>query len=272
PVVVTTSVTPKLSRMRCELSDPTTSPATRKASRTSRRRIFMTRYLPGRSRPSLAEAGTDRGTRSGAFLRFGRRGHHPADLLAQFLARLEVRHVLARQRHRLAGLGVAAHARRPVVQRKTAESTDLDALAGGKRASHHLQQRLDGKVHVLGLQVRLAACQDLDQFGLGHRLGGKRVHTPRRPGVSGPPRSQSHVLHHSGLPPSCARSSAPRLVVPAAASAAVLLYSAIASAVSASSLALIDSCRLRPLRSMPTNLASTVSPTFRCWLASSTRS
>src|SRR5690606_3949635 len=141
-----------------------------------------------------------------------------------------------------------------------------------QRAGHHLQQRLDGEVDVLGLQVRLAAGQDLDQFGLGHLGLGKRADTPRRPGNTGSPRSLHTCVYYSDLLPSCAHSSAPRLVVPAAASAAVLLYSARASAVSASSLALIDSCRLRPLRSMPTNLASTLSPTFRCWEASSTRS
>src|SRR3546814_19224092 len=67
---------------------------------------------------------------------------------------------------------------------------------------------------------------------------------------------------YSDLFSSCARSSAPRLVVPLEASEDddALLYSARVSAVPASYLALIDSCSERPLRSMPVNLASIVSP------------
>src|SRR5699024_6368036 len=49
------------------------------------------------------------------------------DALAQFLAGFEMRHVLARQRHRVAALGVSPHAWRTVVQRETAETADLDA-------------------------------------------------------------------------------------------------------------------------------------------------
>src|SRR5690606_6187120 len=71
------------------------------------------------------------------------------------------------------GLRVAADARRTVMQREAAEPADLDPLARRQRTGHHFQQRLDGEVHVLGLQVRLAACQDLDQFGLGHLVLGE---------------------------------------------------------------------------------------------------
>src|SRR5690348_18150422 len=48
------------------------------------------------------------------------------DAFAQFLARLEMGNVLARQGHRFAGLGVAPHPRRPVVQCKAAETAHLD--------------------------------------------------------------------------------------------------------------------------------------------------
>src|SRR3546814_6067072 len=70
---------------------------------------------------------------------------------------------------------------------------------------------------------------------------------------------------YSDLFSSCSRSSAPSLVVPLEASEDddALLYSARVSAVSASSLALIDSCSERPLRSMPVNLASIVPQTLR---------
>src|SRR5215475_13776216 len=53
------------------------------------------------------------------------------DPLAQVLARLEMRNVLARECHRLAGLGIASLARRAKVQREAAESPDLDALPLG---------------------------------------------------------------------------------------------------------------------------------------------
>src|SRR6185437_6181200 len=60
---------------------------------------------------------------------------HP---LPQFLARLEMRDVLAGQRHGRAGLRIAARARRTVMQRETAEAADLDAVAGRQRATHLL--------------------------------------------------------------------------------------------------------------------------------------
>src|SRR5690606_25395497 len=177
--------------------------------------------------------------------------------------------MLARQRDGFAGLGIAAGARRAVVQRKTAKAPDLDALAVGQGASHHLQQRLHRKIDVVGLQVPLALGEDFDEFGLGHgALAG--VGQPMAAWFD--PGRRRILRYYSDLPPSCSRSSAPSLVVPLEASAEARLYSARVSATSASSFALIDSCRVRPLRSMPVNLASIESPTFRCWLASSTRS
>ena len=52
--------------------------------------------------------------------------------------------------------GIAAQARRAVMQRKAAEAADLDALAVGQRTAHHFEQRLDRQVDVVGLQVGLA--------------------------------------------------------------------------------------------------------------------
>jgi hypothetical protein len=60
---------------------------------------------------------------------FRRQRNDAADPIAQFLAGLEMRHVLARQRDSIAGLRVAAGTRRAVVQGKAAEAADLDALA-----------------------------------------------------------------------------------------------------------------------------------------------
>src|SRR5690606_8237719 len=197
PEVVLTSIMPKSSRSCCELSDPTTSPIARNASRTSRRKMFMAE-APCAGTPKVSRPGPVRRGGSGV-LRLGRRRDHVADLLAQFLAGLEMRHVLARKGHGLAGLRVAADARRTVMQREAAEAPDLDALAGSQRTGHHFQQRLDGEVDVLGLQVRLAAGQDLDQFGLGHLGLRKRADTPRRPGITGSPRGLTHFRYYSDL-------------------------------------------------------------------------
>src|SRR3546814_6628405 len=94
--------------------------------------------------------------------------HRVTDALAQFLARLEVWNVLAGQRDRLAGLWVAPQARRPVMQRETAETADFDPLAVGQCPTHHLQQRLHREIHVLALQVGLTLGKYLDEFCLGH--------------------------------------------------------------------------------------------------------
>src|SRR5687767_943441 len=83
-----------------------------------------------------------------------------ADALAQFLTRLEVRDMLGWQSDRITRFGVTSQARWTIVQRKTTESTDFDAIALRQRSAHHLQQRLDGEIDVFGLQVRLAAGQD----------------------------------------------------------------------------------------------------------------
>src|SRR6266480_1141080 len=90
---------------------------------------------------------------------------HP---LAQVLAGLEVRDVLARERDRLAGLGVAPLARRPEVQRETAEAADFDALPLRERIAHDLQNLLQRELDVLRRQMLLLGGNDLDEFRLGH--------------------------------------------------------------------------------------------------------
>src|SRR5262245_8831495 len=93
------------------------------------------------------------------------------DALAQILARLEMRHVLARQRDGLAGLRVAALAWRAEMEREAAEAADLDAAALGERVAHDLEDLLDGQLDVLGGQVLLLRCNELDEFRFGHALG-----------------------------------------------------------------------------------------------------
>src|SRR5262249_53733989 len=59
--------------------------------------------------------------------------------LAQVFPRLEVRHVLAGERDRLARLRIASLARRPEVQREATKPPDLDALSLGERIAHDFQ-------------------------------------------------------------------------------------------------------------------------------------
>lgn len=74
---------------------------------------------------------------------------------AQFLARLKVRTVCRGQGHRRARLGITPEARRALVQRETAEATDLDALPGGQRCAQLLKQRSDRRLDVGGRQMVL---------------------------------------------------------------------------------------------------------------------
>src|ERR1700683_3669186 len=90
------------------------------------------------------------------------------DALAQILARLEVRHVLAGPRHGLAGFRVPALARRREMQREAAEAADLDAIALGQRVAHDLEHLLECELHILGRQMLLLRGDDLDQFRFRH--------------------------------------------------------------------------------------------------------
>src|SRR5574337_776471 len=98
----------------------------------------------------------------------GRPAYGGVDALAQFLAGLEVRHVLARKCDRGTGLGVATHARRTEMQRETAEAANLDALAAGQRQAHLLHHVLDRQFHVVERQMVLAHGQGFNQLGLRH--------------------------------------------------------------------------------------------------------
>ena len=65
------------------------------------------------------------------------------DALAQILAGLEVRNVLAGQRNGFSGLWISADSRWPEVQGKTAKPPDFNALAPRKGITHQVQQMLD---------------------------------------------------------------------------------------------------------------------------------
>src|SRR5690606_2692696 len=90
---------------------------------------------------------------------------HP---LPQFLARLEMRDELLGHVDLLAGLGVTADTRRPVVQTETAEPANLDALPVHETIRHRVENHLDGELGVLGHQLRISGRQTRDQLRLGH--------------------------------------------------------------------------------------------------------
>ena len=86
------------------------------------------------------------------------------DALAQVLAWLEVRHVLPGQGNGFTRLRIAANAWRPKVQRKTAESANLDPLPLGERVAHQIEQVFDREFDVLGRQMFLFARDNFYEF------------------------------------------------------------------------------------------------------------
>src|SRR3569623_846985 len=70
------------------------------------------------------------------------------DARAQFLARLEMRHPFFRHHHLVARLRIASDARRSAVQRKAAETADLDALAGHQGYRLRIEDGIDSEIRV----------------------------------------------------------------------------------------------------------------------------
>jgi hypothetical protein len=54
------------------------------------------------------------------------------------------------------------------VQRKAAETTDLDALPGRQRVGHRIEDGLDHVIRILCDQLRITLGQTCNQFRLGH--------------------------------------------------------------------------------------------------------
>lgn len=100
--------------------------------------------------------------------RFGLLVVSRVNALTQLFARLEVRHLLARNLHFFTGLGIAAYARRPLGQGEAPESTDLDALTGGQGLGHGIEYRLDGVIGITRRQLRVTASKYRYQFRLCH--------------------------------------------------------------------------------------------------------
>ncbi len=90
------------------------------------------------------------------------------DPLTQVFARLEVRDVFSGQSNRLARLRVSTLPWRPKMQRKTAESTDLDSLAGRERVAHDLENLLERELNILRRQMLLLGGDQFDEFRLRH--------------------------------------------------------------------------------------------------------
>ena len=101
------------------------------------------------------------------------------DALAQVLAGLEVRDVLAGKRDGFAGLRIAALARRAEMQAEAAEAADLDALTLGQRVAHDFEDLLDREFDVLRRQMLLLGGDDLDEFGLRHAALAVHSQAPR---------------------------------------------------------------------------------------------
>ncbi|MNR35153.1 hypothetical protein D3C85_1529790 [compost metagenome] len=79
-----------------------------------------------------------------------------------------MRHELAFEADRLAGLRVTAHARGAIMQREAAKTANLDAIASGQALGHLLKHGLDGQLHVLGREQPLMGDNTFDQLRLRH--------------------------------------------------------------------------------------------------------
>ena len=66
-------------------------------------------------------------------------------MAVQFLTGLEVRHILARQGNGIAGLGITALTRRTIMQRETAETTNLDSRGIHRRDERTQRRVCDGR-------------------------------------------------------------------------------------------------------------------------------
>lgn len=89
--------------------------------------------------------------------------------IAQLLARLEMRNVLARQIDFLAGFRVASRPRGAVMQAETAKTANFNALTVGERAAHHFNQTFYRQLDILVGQMSLIFRQVVDQVRFGHR-------------------------------------------------------------------------------------------------------
>jgi hypothetical protein len=119
------------------------------------------RYTPvRRCGPATAGGGGDDRGRLGLLV----------DEFLEFLAGLEVRHLLRRDVHLVARLRVAPLARLAAAQPEAPEPAQLDLLAAVQRVDDALEDRVDDDLGVLLGEVRDAR-HFLDEFRLRHAAG-----------------------------------------------------------------------------------------------------
>jgi hypothetical protein len=63
--------------------------------------------------------------------------------------------MLTAQRHGIAGSGIATLARLTIVQRETAKTSNLNALTGGQRLRHVVNQQFNSQLNVFCAQLAL---------------------------------------------------------------------------------------------------------------------
>lgn len=84
--------------------------------------------------------------------------------IAQFFTRLKVWNVLTFQLDFIASFRVTPGTWSTIVQRKTTETADFNALAPGKSGGHMLQHLFYGIFHCLGRDMRLLTGKSFNQF------------------------------------------------------------------------------------------------------------
>src|ERR1700731_147125 len=82
-----------------------------------------------------------------------------------------MRNEFLRNQHFLTRLRVTTFSRRPMVQRKTAETANFDTMTVGKRLRHRIKHRLDREIRILYLQLRKPRGKLDHQFRSGHASG-----------------------------------------------------------------------------------------------------
>ena len=101
-------------------------------------------------------------------LRFGRATIRATDPFAQLLARLEMKGVPSRKRHRRTGFGVPPHSRRAETEQEAAKTSDLDSPTTGETRRHLVEHNLHRTLDVALGDLRLLLRNPLDQIGLRH--------------------------------------------------------------------------------------------------------
>src|SRR5690606_5325592 len=88
--------------------------------------------------------------------------------LPQLLAGLEEGNPLLLDMHGFSGPRVAPDALRPVLDRKGAESAQLDAVSLRQRRGDFLEDRIHDVLDIAQKEMRIPVCNGLDQLGLDH--------------------------------------------------------------------------------------------------------